>query len=156
MVTSRRDRVPSSASVRRFGQRFSGFAVVMLLVVVGGVFALAPGLRNLVEQRQQIADLQQTVDNQNDTLKSLAEQADRWQDPAYIRAQTRQRLFFVIPGEKSFVIVDDTGSAKSSSTSADSEPTTAITSTQYDWRQLVTSSWYSAATSTDARAEVAQ
>lgn len=151
----RADRVPSGFSPRRLTQRFSGFALVMLLTIVGGVLALAPGLRTLVEQRQQIAALQATVAAQQAGVTDLSEQTDRWQDPAYIRAQTRQRLFFVVPGEKSFVIVDDTGASKASSSDG-SEPTTAITSTKYDWRQLVAQSWYEAATSTDARAESGQ
>ena len=136
---------------KRYTQRFSGFALILLATIIIGVLALAPGLRTLVEQRQQISDLQAKVSEQKANVQSLSEQVDRWKDPAYIRAQTRQRLFFVVPGEKSFVILDDTGASDSSSGSDDSAPTTAITTTDYDWRQLVGSSWYEAATSTSAR-----
>lgn len=147
MATPPRGRVPSSAPRRGFTQRFSGFTLVLIGTIIVGVLALAPGLKNLVEQRQQISALQAKVTQQQNTVQSLSEQTDRWQDPAYIKAQTRQRLFFVVPGEKTFVVIDDNGSA-AAARSVDAAPTTSITSTVYDWRQLVAQSWYSAATST--------
>lgn len=146
MVTKKSDHVPSSSSFWRFTQRFSGFSLVLLVIIIGGVFALAPGLRNLVEQRQQIAALQAQVAQQSESVQTLTEQTDRWQDPAYIKAQTRQRLFFVVPGEQSFVVLNDTGTSTSAST--DQTPTTSITATQYDWRELLAQSWYTAATTT--------
>ncbi|HHW50373.1 MAG TPA: septum formation initiator family protein [Pseudoclavibacter sp.] len=148
MVAHGGDPAPSSHSRRRFGQRFSGFALVLIGVTIAGVLALAPGLRTLVEQRAQIAALEAQVASQQAEVDSLQEQKDRWEDPAYIKAQTRQRLFFVVPGEKTFVIVDDLGSDADSDSSDDTEPTTAITSTEYDWRQLLLTSWYEAATNT--------
>lgn len=150
MAASSSDRAPSS---RHFSQRFSGFSLALMGIIILGVFVLAPGLRTLVEQRQQIADLEQQVADQQSTVDSLEDEEARWDDPAYIRAQTRQRLFFVVPGEQAFVVVDDVNASPGVVASDDtSTPTTEITTTEYDWRSLLAQSVYAAATSDAERA----
>ncbi|MEF2977836.1 FtsB family cell division protein [Subtercola sp. YIM 133946] len=110
--------------------RFSGFTVLMLVVLVLFVVIVAPGARIFIEQRQQIADLQndlQTAQAENSTLNA---QVARWSDPAYIRAEARERLYFVMPGETSFLVLDDTGAGAAASTAPVS---TGIQSTQSNW-----------------------
>jgi len=34
---------------------------------------------------------------------------DRWQDPVYIRSQARDRLYYVLPGEVSYLVMDSEG-----------------------------------------------
>jgi hypothetical protein len=34
---------------------------------------------------------------------------DRWQDPVYIRSQARDRLYYVLPGEVSYLVMDTEG-----------------------------------------------
>ena len=34
---------------------------------------------------------------------------DRWQDPVYIRSQARDRLYYVLPGEVSYLVMDTDG-----------------------------------------------
>ena len=34
---------------------------------------------------------------------------DRWQDPVYIRSQARDRLYYVLPGEVSYLVMDAEG-----------------------------------------------
>lgn len=46
----------------------------------------------VAEQQQRVLDLQV--------------QRKRWDDPAYVRAQARERLHYVLPGETSYVVVD--------------------------------------------------
>ncbi len=33
----------------------------------------------------------------------------RWEDPVYIRSQARDRLYYVMPGEVSYLVMDATG-----------------------------------------------
>jgi hypothetical protein len=37
----------------------------------------------------------------------MEKERDRWQDPIYIRAQARNRLYYVLPGEVSYLVMDN-------------------------------------------------
>ena len=54
--------------------RLSGFSVLMLGVVVLAIVVLAPQVRMLVEQRQQIAELEAAVAAQQRDVEDLQEQ----------------------------------------------------------------------------------
>jgi hypothetical protein len=67
---------------------------------------LAPALRAYVGQRQDIAALERQVAEQRATVKDLERQRAAWDDPAYVTAQARNRLKFVLPGEKAYTVID--------------------------------------------------
>ena len=87
------------------GFRLSGLALSMLLLIVAALVVLAPNLKTLVEQRQQITQLQQQVAQEKASVKGLHAQVDRWSDPAYIEAQARSTLYYVMPGDVSYFVV---------------------------------------------------
>ncbi len=89
------------------GIRVSGFTFTVLALLVLAVVVLAPGLKTLVEQRNEIAQLEAEVQQQRESVESLDEEIARWEDPAYIEAQARERLYYVYPGEYSYIIKDD-------------------------------------------------
>lgn len=74
-------------------------AVVALLV--------ASSVRGWVEQRTALAEQRAEVAQVQADLTRLQAENERWDDPAYVKAQARERLRFTMPGEKSFVIIDD-------------------------------------------------
>lgn len=86
---------------------FSGFSIIMVLLLVMGVMVVAPGVATLVDQRRQIAQLEQSVREHSQAVDDVEAARDRWKDPAYIRAQARDRLFFVMPGETQLSVIDD-------------------------------------------------
>ena len=57
----------------------------------------------------------------------------KWKDPVYVRAQARDRLFYVYPGETAYVVIDDRGPAES----VEQAPsfTTDLVEGQGDWVQ---------------------
>ncbi|QJU54003.1 septum formation initiator family protein [Herbiconiux sp. KACC 21604] len=110
--------------------RFSGFTVLMFVVIVMFVIIIAPGLRVYIEQRQQLAALHAAVDDRSAENDSLTEQVARWSDPAYIKAEARDRLYYVMPGETSFLVVDDVPAVAGG---GDSAPSDTISTTQVDW-----------------------
>jgi cell division protein FtsB len=117
------------------GLRFSGFSVVMLVIIVLFVVILAPSLRTLIQQQEQIAQLQSQVDKQKQNVDDLKDDVARWNDPAYIEAQARDRLLYVYPGEYSYLVMDGT-SASSGSTgtkSSGSKITKDIQTPTVDW-----------------------
>jgi len=87
--------------------RLSGFALAMLALVVVGLVMLAAPLKTLVEQRQQIAQLQQAVDEAQQTVDELTKETARWEDPVYVEAQARDRLYYVRPGDVSYLVIGE-------------------------------------------------
>lgn len=78
------------------------FGVVLMVLAV----LLAPALRSYVAQQQQIAALKQHVADQRATVADLEQQREAWDDPAYIKAEARSRLKFVMPGERAYNVID--------------------------------------------------
>lgn len=121
--------------------RVSGFAVMMLGLLVLAIVVLAPNLKVFIEQRQQIAALQAQVAEDQAEVDELNEEIARWEDPAYIVSQARDRLYFMYPGESTYLVIDDTGATLP----IDRAPITdQIQTTNVDWVRAVLSSVFSA------------
>lgn len=125
---------PSSAWIA--GLRGSGFTLVVMAIMILAVFVLAPGIKNFVEQRAAIADLQRTVDAAKTQSQNLDEERTRWSDPAFIRAQARERLYFVMPGEVSYLVLDDIAVAQQ----AEQPASDTVQETPTDWAGSLLSS----------------
>lgn len=95
----------TAAWLRNF--RLSGFALSVLLLVVAALVVLAPSLKTFFEQRQQIASLEESVRLAQEDVDDLRSEIDRWRDPAYIEAQARDRLYYVYPGDITFLVIGD-------------------------------------------------
>ncbi|WP_228479263.1 FtsB family cell division protein [Microbacterium atlanticum] len=89
------------------GIRLSGFMVIMMGLVVLAAFVLVPTIGTYLDQRQQIAALEESVEVSRDEVAELESQRERWQDPAYITTQARERLYYVRPGEVVYLVDDD-------------------------------------------------
>jgi len=89
------------------GIRFSWFAFVMLGVIVIAVLVLAPTIRMYTTQQQQVSKLAAQNAAQQAKVDQLNQQINDWDDPAYITAQARDRLLYVMPGETSYLVIDD-------------------------------------------------
>lgn len=114
----------------------------LLLVVVGlvvaGVVVLAPTVGLLLEQRRDIAAAEAQVVEQQANVESLQDEVARWDDPAYIEAQARDRLFYVYPGETSFVLLDDRSALESASAPV---PSATLEQPTRDWASAAASSF---------------
>lgn len=112
--TERRGAVPRRPADAQVGRlRVSWTLLVVGGLVVVGAFTLAPSVGLLLEQRQTIADLQDRVAEQQENVDDLTDEVAQWDDPAFIEAQARDRLFYVYPGETAYVVLDDRGPAES-------------------------------------------
>jgi cell division protein FtsB len=127
--------------------RLSGFTLIMLVLVILAVIVLAPSLKLLVEQQQELASLKAVVGEQQSAVDELEGEVARWSDPAYIEAEARDRLLYVYPGEYSYLVIDGTTAA----TTADGAPISdSIQTTQVDWMSSMLSSVFTAGLSDDA------
>lgn len=80
-------------------------------VVLTGVMALAlavmvPSVRAYLKQQETLQDLQGKVIDAQAQVDDLQGQVARWNDPAYVIAQARDRLIYVLPGETPYRVVD--------------------------------------------------
>ena len=128
--------------------RLSGFAFTVLSLIVLTVVVLAPSLRILVDQQRQIAELQAAVDDKNQQVDELEENVARWEDPAYIESQARDRLVYVYPGDVTYLVIDD---GKTSTTSDGQPISSEIQETKVDWMNSMLTSLFTAGL-TDATA----
>lgn len=89
------------------GLRFSWFSVLMLGILILGVLVIGPSIGEVMSQQRTIADLEASNAATREQVDTLSNERERWSDPAYIRAEARQRLLYVMPGETSYLVIDD-------------------------------------------------
>ena len=80
-------------------------------LVFAGVVALAialvlPSIRVYLGQQEELAQLRAERDDAQAEVDDLTAQIARWNDPAYVVAQARERLAYVLPGETPFRVID--------------------------------------------------
>lgn len=88
---------------------FDARTITLAAVLIAGVFILEPNVQILVEQQQAIADQQAKVNAAKQSLIDMKNERKRWEDPVYIRSQARDRLYYVMPGEVSYLVMDAKG-----------------------------------------------
>ena len=117
------------------GIRFSGFSLIMMGVLVLAVVVLAPTIASFAQQRQHIAELRAAVSAQEDEVQRLRDERERWNDETFIMTQARERLDYVMPGEVSYLVLDDrTEAAKAE---ASTEVSAEVTESKGDWMRTL-------------------
>ena len=87
-------------------RRFTSRAVVLGLVLLVLLLAYAYPVRVYLAQQAEIAALERSQERQTAKIADMAARAAKWDDDEYVISQARQRLHMLLPGEKSFVVVD--------------------------------------------------
>lgn len=87
---------------RRAGS-ITGRALILALVAVTLFLSLAVPVRQWFAQRAEIAQLRADVEAARDRVADLQLEKLRWDDPAFVAAEARRRLHFVLPGEVGYV-----------------------------------------------------
>lgn len=67
---------------------------------------LIPALRSTLSQQGEIDGLRDRIAQQREAVAALEQEQRRWDDPAYVEQQARERLKFVRVGERSFTVID--------------------------------------------------
>lgn len=98
---------PSATGGWLRGIRFSGFSLVMMGILVLAVVILAPSLHSYAAQQQQIDQLRASVKEAQGTVDDARAQRERWNDRTYVITQARERLSYVLPGDISFLVIND-------------------------------------------------
>ena len=102
--------VPAGAAAgERPRSRLTGRAAVLVLVIAVLTVSYASSLRAYLQQRSQINDLKVSIAQHEANIDALETEKDRWDDPAYVAQQARERLGYVMPGEKTYLVLGEDG-----------------------------------------------
>jgi cell division protein FtsB len=93
----------------RASRSLTGRAAVVLLVLGALVVSYAQSLRVWFDQHQQITSLTNEIRDREQRVGQLEDEIARWDDEAYVRAQARQRLGWVMPGEVGYRVIGPDG-----------------------------------------------
>ncbi len=100
-----------SSAQRDRRPRLTGRAAILVLVVAVLAVSYASSLRAYLDQRSEIRALQEEIDERSASIDDLEREKRRWNDEAFVRAQARERLSYVMPGETSYIVLDEDGEA---------------------------------------------
>lgn len=102
-VAASRLRTPGGLS--RITQR-----AVVLIAVLGLLgLSYAGALRAYLVQGHQLGEAARQVDERTVRIAELEGELARWRDPAYVKAQARTRLGWVMPGEVGYRVIGSDG-----------------------------------------------
>ncbi|MEH1015366.1 septum formation initiator family protein [Micromonospora sp. CPCC 206060] len=92
-------------------RRITGRATVLFAVLIALALAYTYPVRLYLSQQSDIARMEASQAAQREEIGELSARAAKWQDPAYIRIQARERFYMVYPGEVPVLVYDDPESA---------------------------------------------
>ncbi|MFL6157658.1 MAG: FtsB family cell division protein [Marmoricola sp.] len=82
----------------------------MLLVVFAIlVVAYASSMRAYLHQKSYINDLKVQIAKSQSAIAESRKEKRRWNDPAYVEQQARERFGWVLPGETAYQVLDSDG-----------------------------------------------
>ncbi len=88
-------------------RRNSGRALALWAIFFILALAIAPPVKHYFTQRAQISALNSQLASDNKALDAARQELLLWQDPEYIKSQARERLHFVLPGERQYIVTEN-------------------------------------------------
>ncbi|MEA5456245.1 septum formation initiator family protein [Sinomonas sp. JGH33] len=125
---------------------FSGRIVALVLVLVAVTVMLAPTVRVFLGQRAEIQTIQADIAAKQGDQANLKSLISRWQDPAYIQQQARDRINMVMPGETSYWVFGDAASSSASNQGSATGASPGTAPSNVPWTQSLWDSVRRAAT----------
>jgi len=86
------------------GRVFAVAAIFFMLALF-----LAPPIKSYFVQRAQISAIQSQLSSDRAALEAARKELTLWQDPDYVKSQARERLHFVMPGERQYIVTGGDG-----------------------------------------------
>jgi cell division protein FtsB len=87
----------------------TGRAIALAVVILILVISYASSLRVYFAQAHEIAETKAEIAQRTQAIEELQAERTRWDDPDYVKAQARERLGWVVPGEIGYRVVDAKG-----------------------------------------------
>lgn len=124
--------VAPGAKDERARSRLTSRAAILVLVVAVLMVSYASSLKAFLQQRAHINDLQSQIAQREANIDALEAEKRRWDDEAYVEQQARARLGYVMPGEKTYLVLDENGNALEPASALD-DPATVISTESTPW-----------------------
>ncbi|WP_241228116.1 septum formation initiator family protein [Actinobaculum sp. 352] len=90
----------------RGSRRISLRLAVVLFFAVLAVIIVTPTLSNYLERQAELRDAKAELESVRQHNEDLERELQLWQDDDYVRAQARERLGYVMPGQTLYVVTD--------------------------------------------------
>jgi cell division protein FtsB len=109
---------------RRTSNRVLALSAIFFILAL----TIAPPVKHYFTQRAQISALKSQLSADNAALQKARQELLLWQDPDYIKSQARERLHFVLPGERQYIVTgesttqENNGTTKIASALTDGQP----------------------------------
>ena len=81
--------------------RFVAISVVIFIIAL----TIAPPAQRYFTQRAQINAVEAEIALRKQRLEQAEIELQKWRDPNYVKSQARERLHFVLPGERQYIVV---------------------------------------------------
>ena len=117
---------------RRTSNRVLALSAIFFILAL----TIAPPVKHYFTQRAQISALKAELSADNTALQKAREELLLWQDPEYIKSQARERLHFVLPGERQYIV---TGEGTSTDTEEGTKVANSLTDGQPWYARLIAS-----------------
>jgi cell division protein FtsB len=114
---------------RRRQSALTARAAILVVALAAVALAVALPFKIWLGQRNDIASLSAQTRQTQQQIAHLQAQRQRWQQPAYIEKQARKRLHYVMPGQKTYLVLGGKPGGKNKSSAA---TTSTSTSPWYD------------------------
>jgi cell division protein FtsB len=117
---------------RRTSNRVLALSVIFFILAL----TIAPPVKHYFTQRAQINALKSQLSADNSALQKARQELLLWQDPEYIKSQARERLHFVLPGERQYIVTDN---SRTDSNNTPTKIASALTDGQPWYARLIAS-----------------
>ena len=135
-VAARPARRVSAVLHRAVRANLTARALALVVVVLVLTISYATSLRIYFSQAHEIASTKAQIADSQAAITDLQGQIARWNDPAYVAAQARERLGWLVPGETGYTVVGADGKPLGGGFTLDSAPTTDPEHQQMWWDRM--------------------
>ncbi len=112
-IGSRTPGQPGRQAQARRPLAFTRRALVLAAVLLVLSVSYVGSLRVYLTQQNELAVARQQIEERSSRVAQLEQEAQRWRDPAYVKAQARARLGWVMPGEVGYRVIGRDGTVLS-------------------------------------------
>ena len=106
-------------SSNRRKSRANARPLALIAIIFIFTLTLAPPIKNYFTQRAQISALKSQVVTDRAALDAARAELELWKDPDYVKSQARERLHFVMPGERQYIVTGTDGSSSDEAAQTD-------------------------------------
>lgn len=99
----------------------------MVLVSLVLVISYASSLKAWLQQREELAMTRAQIADSGRSIASLQKDKRRWEDPAYVEQQARERFGWVLPGEVGYRVIGKDGETLGNNAKLPDKPVGTVT-----------------------------